>query len=133
MQGYCRAVRIGATIRVSGTTANPPAKLAEAGTLRAVGGSCARCQTVAALDIVAGAIRRLGGRTSDVVRTRVMLRHGEADVDAVSEAHGWAFACEGVLPANTLTAAGLIGDEFLVEIEAEAVVSEGPVEVVTII
>lgn len=130
-KGYCRAVRVGPTIRVSGTTANPPALLAEAGIMAAVGGSSARCQTVAALDIVAGAIKKLGGTLRDVVRTRVMLQR-EEDVDEVSEAHGWFFQCEGVLPANTLTAAGLIGDEFLVEVEAEAVVTDGEVEIVTI-
>lgn len=38
----------------------------------------------------------------------------------VSEAHGWVFKNAGVLPSNTLVVAGLIGDEMLVEIEAEA-------------
>jgi enamine deaminase RidA (YjgF/YER057c/UK114 family) len=45
------------------------------------------------------------------------------DIDqwpAVSRAHGRAFA--EVLPANTLIqVAGLVGDDYLVEIEAEAV------------
>lgn len=59
---------------------------------------------------------------SDVVRTRVMVRREDV-CEPVSLAHGWAFAaCEGVRPANTLVTAGLIGDAFLVEIEAEAVV-----------
>jgi hypothetical protein len=44
----------------------------------------------------------------------------EADCEAVSRAHGWVFYCEGVRPANTLARTGLIGEEFLVEIEAEA-------------
>lgn len=59
---------------------------------------------------------------SDVVRTRVMVR-SEDICEPVSLAHGWAFeSCEGIRPANTLVTAGLIGDLFLVEIEAEAVV-----------
>ncbi|KAK1574580.1 endoribonuclease L-PSP [Colletotrichum navitas] len=117
--GYSRAVRVGSVIRVSGTTANPPAELMEQ--LAAVGGASARSQTVAVLDVIERAIRRLGGSMSDVVRTRVMIRR-EEDVAEVSEAHGWVFQCHGVRPANTLTTAGLIGDEMLVEIEAEAVV-----------
>ncbi|EFQ35807.1 endoribonuclease L-PSP [Colletotrichum graminicola M1.001] len=117
--GYSRAVRVGSVIRVSGTTANPPTELGSQ--LAAVGGESARSQTVAVLDTIERAVRRLGGSMSDVVRTRVMIRR-EEDVEEVSEAHGWVFQCHGVRPANTLTTAGLIGDEMLVEIEAEAVV-----------
>ncbi|KAL0943398.1 endoribonuclease L-PSP [Colletotrichum truncatum] len=120
--GYSRAVRTGRVIRVSGTTANPPPQLA--GQLEVVGGKSARSQAVAALDIIERAIRRLGGTMSDVVRTRVMLQR-EEDVDEVSEAHGWVFNCHGIWPANTLTTAGLIGDEILVEIEVEAEVGSG--------
>ncbi|KAK1980996.1 endoribonuclease L-PSP [Colletotrichum cereale] len=120
--GYSRAVRVGSVIRVSGTTANAPSELG--GRLAAVGGRSARSQTVAVLDIIERAVKRLGGNMSDVVRTRVMIRR-EEDVAEVSEAHGWVFGCHGVRPANTLTTAGLIGDEMLVEIEAEAVVGSG--------
>lgn len=59
---------------------------------------------------------------SQVVRTRVMVRREEL-CEPVSLAHGWMFqSCLGTRPANTLVTAGLIGDDFLVEIEAEAVV-----------
>jgi hypothetical protein len=44
----------------------------------------------------------------------------EEDAEEVSRAHGWVFGCVGVRPANTFITAGLIGDQFLVEIEAEA-------------
>ncbi|KXT00119.1 hypothetical protein AC579_7199 [Pseudocercospora musae] len=117
--GYCRAVRVGDCIHVSGTTATPPAGLI--GQSGAIGGNSARSQTVAVLDMIFKAIKELGGQPRHIVRTRVMLRD-EDDVQQVSEAHGWAFKCEGIRPANTLTLAGLIGAEFLVEIEAEAVV-----------
>ena len=46
----------------------------------------------------------------------------EKDCEEISRAHGWVFGCHGVKPANTLVVAGLIGEGFLVEIEAEAVV-----------
>lgn len=62
---------------------------------------------------------------ADVVRTRIMIRDDQ-DCNAVSEAHGWTFGCEEAMPANTLAVAGLIGQEFLVEIEAEAVVGCSP-------
>ncbi|TGO67744.1 hypothetical protein BOTNAR_0036g00200 [Botryotinia narcissicola] len=111
---YCRAVRTGNTIRVSGTTANSPVS-----SVPALGGKSARSQTVAILDIVARAIKALGGDMSDVVRTRIFLQKKE-DVEAVSLAHGWAFKCVGFRPSNTLVVSGVIGDEFLVEIEVEA-------------
>ncbi|KAL3453096.1 NADP-dependent oxidoreductase domain-containing protein [Aspergillus insuetus] len=113
--GYCRAVRTGDTIRVSGTTANSPVP----SSIPVLGGSSAGCQTVAVLDIIARALKALGGSMSDVVRTRIMVAN-EADCEAISRAHGWVFYRKGVRPANTLVRTGLIGEEFLVEIEAEA-------------
>jgi enamine deaminase RidA (YjgF/YER057c/UK114 family) len=44
----------------------------------------------------------------------------EKDYEEVSRAHGWVFECAGVRPANTLVVSGLVGSDFLVEIEAEA-------------
>ena len=41
-----------------------------------------------------------------------------ADWEAVARAHGARFA--GIMPANTLVEARLVGAEYLVEIEAEA-------------
>ncbi|KAK1637759.1 endoribonuclease L-PSP [Colletotrichum phormii] len=120
--GYSRAVRFGNVIRVSGTTAGPPPELRPG--LEVVGGTSARSQAVAALDTIEGSLKRSGGSMADVVRTRVMLRR-EEDVLEVSEAHGWAFKCHGIRPANTTVTAGLIGDEVLVEIEVEAEVGSG--------
>ena len=119
MKSYCRALRVGNVIRVSGTTAHPPPLLASS--IGVLGGACARCQATAVLDIIARAVRKLGGTMAEVVRTRVMIRK-EEHCEAVSLAHGWAFACEKIRPSNTLVVAGLIGDDMLVEIEAEAVV-----------
>lgn len=74
---------------------------------------------MAILDIVARAIKALGGDLSDVVQTRIFLQN-EEDVEVVSLAHGWAFKCVGIRPSNTLVVSGVIGDEFLAEIEVEA-------------
>lgn len=114
LKGYCRAVRTGNIIRISGTTANSPVP-----SISVTGGSSARSQTVAALDIITDALQALGGSLKDVVRTRIMVKN-ESDAEEVSRAHGWAFGCVGVRPANTFVTAGLIGSQFLVEVEAEA-------------
>ncbi|KAI0433497.1 Aldo/keto reductase [Xylaria sp. FL1042] len=113
--GYCRAVRTGNNVYISGTTANSPGGV----NVPALGGHSARSQTVAILDIISRALKALGGTLSDVVRTRIIVRN-EADCDEVSRAHGWVFRCEGVRPSNTLFVANLVGSEYLVEIEAEA-------------
>lgn len=118
-QGYCRAVRIGNVIKISGTTANSPIP-----SIPILGGSSPRSQTVAVLDIIVRALKALGSSPKDVIRTRIMVRNID-DVDEISRAHGWFFECFGVRPANTLVMAGLVGTEFLVEIEAEAIVGCG--------
>lgn len=114
LQGYCRAVRTGGHIRVSGTTSNSPLP-----SVPVVGGSNAHSQTIRILDIIEGALKALGSSLSDIVRTRILVR----DVgmcEEVSRAHGSIFSNAGILPANTLVTAGLVGDQMLVEIEADA-------------
>ena len=113
LAGYSRAVRVGDRILVSGTTATH-------GRGQLVGVGDAASQTVYILDKIAASVRALGGRLEDVVRTRVYLRDA-ADCEAVSAVHGRYFG--EIRPANTLLqVAALIGDGYLVEIEAEAVV-----------
>ncbi|OKL59899.1 hypothetical protein UA08_04537 [Talaromyces atroroseus] len=124
--GYCRAVRTGNVIRVSGTTTN---KLIPS--LPAIGGKSARSQTVHILDIIENALKALDSSLSDVVRTRIMVRD-ENVCEEVSRAHGWVFKAAGVHPSNTFVTAGLIGDEMLVEIEAEAEVGSAKAGVLRI-
>lgn len=111
LAGYARAVRVGDRILVSGTTATGPEGV--------VGVGDAAAQTRFILDKIEKAIVQLGGALSDVVRTRVYVRHA-ADWESVSLVHGERFG--SIRPANTLIQAQLIGDEYLVEIEAEAIV-----------
>ena len=109
MAGYSRAVRKGNRIHVSGTTATHGS--------RAIGGNDPAAQAHFCLDKIAGALQSLGGRLEDVVRTRVFV--ADRDLwEPVARAHGERFG--HVLPANTLVEARLIGDEYLVEIEADA-------------
>ena len=111
--GYSRAVRRGTTIAVSGTTAHgPDGSALHPGDTYGQARECLRRIGVA--------IAALGGGWDDVVRTGVYLAPG-ADWQAAARAHGEVL--DAVRPANTmLYVGGLIGEGFLVEIEAFAVV-----------
>jgi aryl-alcohol dehydrogenase-like predicted oxidoreductase/enamine deaminase RidA (YjgF/YER057c/UK114 family) len=111
--GFARAVRRGRRIYVSGTTATMGD--------RVIGGRDAASQTHFAIDKIEGALQSLGGALEDVVRTRVFVRNMDY-WEAVARAHGARFGA--IQPANTLVGAALVGDEYLVEIEAEAVVTK---------
>lgn len=111
MASYSRAVRRGNTIAVSGTTATHGDRLIGAGDPAAQADFC--------LDKVEAAIEALGGTLSDVVRTRIFVPSVERDWEPIARAHGRRFA--GITPANTLVGAPLVGDGYLVEIEADAV------------
>jgi aryl-alcohol dehydrogenase-like predicted oxidoreductase/enamine deaminase RidA (YjgF/YER057c/UK114 family) len=111
LAGFSRAVRRGDHIFVSGTTATHRD--------RAVGGGDPAAQAHFVLDKIEGALQSLGSSLEDVVRTRVYVRN-LADWEPVARAHGERL--RHVQPANTLVQAGLVGDEYLVEMEAEALV-----------
>jgi enamine deaminase RidA (YjgF/YER057c/UK114 family) len=112
LAGYCRAVRLGDRILVSGTTSTHYD--------RTIGGTDAAAQLHFVVDKVDGALQSLGSRLEDVVRTRVYVRD-LSDWEAVARAHGMRF--RDILPANTLVQAQLVGAEYLVEMEVEAVVA----------
>jgi aryl-alcohol dehydrogenase-like predicted oxidoreductase/enamine deaminase RidA (YjgF/YER057c/UK114 family) len=107
--GFARAIRAGDRVLVSGTTATHGTRL--------IGGSDAEAQAHAVIDKIEGALRSLGAKLDDVVRTRVFVTRPE-DADAVTRAHGRRFGA--IQPANTLVVAGLVGEGYLVEMEAEA-------------
>jgi aryl-alcohol dehydrogenase-like predicted oxidoreductase/enamine deaminase RidA (YjgF/YER057c/UK114 family) len=111
LAGYSRAVRVGDRILVSGTTATH-------GHGEPVCPGDAAGQTVYILDKIAASIASLGGSLADVVRTRVYLCHAD-DWEPVSRVHGRYFG--EVRPANSLVEVGRLVGDYLVEIEAEAV------------
>ena len=115
LAGYSRAVRIGDRILVSGTTATGPDGVV-------VGGDDPAAQSRFIIDKIESAIQQLGGQLSDVVRTRIYISNVE-NWEPVSRVHGERFG--KIRPANTLVEARLVGDEYLVEIEAEAVIGAG--------
>jgi enamine deaminase RidA (YjgF/YER057c/UK114 family) len=84
-----------------------------------MGGSDPGAQAHFILDKLEGAIQSLGGKLEDVVRTRIFIRNAD-QWEPISRAHGQRFG--EIQPANTMVRADLIGDDYLVEIEAEAVV-----------
>ena len=111
LAGFSRGVRKGDRIMISGTTATHGDKV--------IGGQDPAAQANFVIDKIEGAIQSLGGRLEDIVRTRVYIRNMD-DWESVSRVHGSRFG--HIQPANTLVQAGLIGDDYLVEMEAEAIV-----------
>ncbi|MFV0383587.1 aldo/keto reductase [Paracoccus sp. (in: a-proteobacteria)] len=109
--GYCRAVRVGKRILVSGTTATHGAD-------HAVAPDNAGAQATFILDKIAAALRAHGAGPEHVVRTRIYLTD-VSDCEAVSRAHGRVFGA--TCPANTLVQVAALIGPYRVEIEAEAV------------
>ncbi|MFX0573180.1 RidA family protein [Nocardia nepalensis] len=113
--GYSRAVRIGKTVAVSGTTAALPGG-------HAVGGDDIGEQTRETLRRIATALTDAGASLADVVRTRIFV----TDISRwpeVAEAHAEVFG--DIRPAASMyEIKALITPALLVEIEADAIVGE---------
>jgi enamine deaminase RidA (YjgF/YER057c/UK114 family) len=109
--GYSRAIAVGDTCEVAGTTdAGPDGESLHPGD--------AAGQARAAFAIVERALDEAGFTLAEVVRTRMYVTD-PANIDAVVGVHGELF--RNVRPAATLVVvAGLMRPSLLVEVEATA-------------
>jgi enamine deaminase RidA (YjgF/YER057c/UK114 family) len=110
--GYSRAVRKGNMIWVSGTA---PVKDG-----MVVGLGDPYRQAVMCLRIIKQAIEATGGKMTDVVRTRIYVTKMR-NWEAIGRAHAEFFG--DIRPATTMVqVSALINPDFLVEIEADAMI-----------
>jgi enamine deaminase RidA (YjgF/YER057c/UK114 family) len=110
VMGFSRAVRVGEHVHVAGTApigidSDDPYE-----------------QTRRCLEIIVGALAEAGARPEDVVRTRIYATSAD-DFEEIARAHGELFG--EIRPANAyIVVAGLVDPRWVVEIEADAIVSE---------
>ena len=107
--GYSRAVKVGNSIHVSGTTAD---------------GADAYNQATNILKIIKDALAEADAGPEHVVRTVIYVTDMELHANGVTKAHGEMFG--DIRPASTLVAvSGLLRPELVVEIEVYAIVEDG--------
>jgi enamine deaminase RidA (YjgF/YER057c/UK114 family) len=111
--GYSRAVRVDRFVYVAGTTATD-----DEGNVVGKGDPGAQADYI--IRKIERALQEAGATLDDVVRTRIYVTNAD-DWEAIGRVHGQYFA--DIRPANALVEISrLVGDDYLVEIEADAVI-----------
>lgn len=114
--GYCRAIRAGDLVFVTGT-----APVAEDGSVHAPGDAYAQARRC--FEIIERALQELGVGMSQVVRTRMFVTDIE-QWESFGKAHAEFFADHP--PATSMVEVRrLIDPEMMIEIEADAVCDAG--------
>jgi enamine deaminase RidA (YjgF/YER057c/UK114 family) len=114
--GYSRAVRVGDQVFVSGTTATDPE-----GNTVGIGDPAAQARYI--MELIRAALEEVGSGISDVVRWRCYLTNADNWME-VADVMGAYF--RDVRPVSTLyEVSRLVGDEYLVEIEVDAIAGSG--------
>lgn len=113
--GYSRAVRTGDVVEVSGTVSVRDGFV--------YGNGDAYLQTRNILQIIELTLVELGASLADVIRTRIYVVDIDSHGPLVGKAHGEVF--DEIRPVSTMVQVGkLIAPEYLVEIEATAVITD---------
>jgi enamine deaminase RidA (YjgF/YER057c/UK114 family) len=114
--GYCRAVRIGNIIEVSGTVAIIDGNIVKA--------DDAHAQTINILERVEKVLQDLNASMKDVIRTRIFTTD-VSTFEAVATAHAQFF--KDIKPTTGFYGINqLVAPEYLVEIEFTAIAPEKP-------
>jgi enamine deaminase RidA (YjgF/YER057c/UK114 family) len=110
--GYSRAIKVGKTIEVSGTTSVRDGVV--------IGKKDLYIQSKTILAIIEDAIVNLGGSIEDVVRTRMYVTD-ISQWEHAARAHGEVFA--KIKPATSMVeVSALIDPDMMIEIEATAII-----------
>lgn len=112
--GYSRAVRVGNTVEVAGTTSMKDGQV--------VGAGDPYRQTAEILKTIEEALTHVGAKLEHVVRTRMFVTD-ISQWEEIGRAHGEVF--RDIRPVATMVEVkALIDPELLVEIEVQAIVPE---------
>lgn len=113
--GYSRVVRVGNFVYVAGTVASD-----EAGNVVGIGEPYAQARYV--LEKIERYLKQAGAEMRHVVRTRIFVTDA-SQWEEITRAHHEFF--KDVLPVATLVeVSALIGSEYLVEIEVDAIIND---------